>query len=160
RDLLPERGEEWARQAGEDVAEGGEPAQEAPEPREVPRMRDPEGGAARQAFEVTDAAELLAQPGPSRGLGDGGAHGVLAAADLREVEERPEEPLPQRARAHGRRGAIEHGQQRAAHAPVLRALEELEGGHGGGVEHQRVAGGETLEPGQVAEGPALSLLQI
>src|SRR5262249_59274293 len=77
-----------------------------------------------------------------------------------EVEEGREEPLAQGARAHGRGGAIEHGQERAARAPVLRPLEELEGGHGGGIEHERITGGEPLKPREMAEWLALSLQKI
>src|SRR4029450_6867598 len=91
---------------------------------------------------------------------DESAHRMLPRRDGGEMEERAKEPLPEHPRSHRRRRAVEGGQERAARAPVVGALEELEGGHGRRIEHEGISWRETLETREMTEGVSLGLLEI
>jgi hypothetical protein len=68
-----------------------------------------------------------------------------------DIEQGAEEPLPQQAGPHRSRCPVEHGQQRTPRASILRALEKLEGGDGRRIEHEGLAGSQSLETCQVTE---------
>ena len=156
----PSGGEQGRVQAGQALAQRGQTAEKTAEPRQIAGVGDPEGGAAREALEVADPAKLLPRGRAPGGLGDESGHRVLTSRDGVEIEQRAKKPLPEHPCSHRRRRPVEGGQERAARAPVVGALEELESGHGRRVEHEGVSRSETLEPREVTEGVSLGLLEI
>ena len=158
--LLTERGRDEARQLGELRAELRDGGQAAPKAHEVAGVGLPERGPTCEALEIADGAQARAQGGPPRRLLDQGRHRRLAPRDGSGVDERPEEPLPEEAGAHGRLRPVHGRQERATRAPLLGGLEELEGGHGGGIEDHGIARDKSLQPREMAQRLALGLAEI
>ncbi len=123
-------------------------------------MRDTQRCATREPLEIADALDLLPDGRAQRGLGDQDLHGVLPVRDRRRVEQRPEQPLAERPRAHRRGGPVDDGQERAAWGAILGVLEQLERRHCGRVQRHGVARVKTLEPGEMAERLTLGVAQV
>ena len=143
--LLAER-----RQERERRADGGE----------VSRRRHAEGDAARQAGQVADALERLAEIGEKRRRLRQGADRVEALPDLAGPEERPEEPLTKEPPAHRRAGPVHRPEERRRAAAVLQALHQLEVARGALVEGEVVLDREDLDAREVPERRLLRLLEV
>jgi hypothetical protein len=104
------------------LAERGKMAERCAEADQVPGMRDTERGAAREPLEVADAVEALPERGPDgRRLGER-ADRVVAPPDLRQVEQRAQEPLAEQTRAHRRLRPVERADERATARALVRRL--------------------------------------
>ena len=80
----------------------------------------------RESFDVAHAVERLAHRVARARVAHERRHGVESRVDRRALDEWREKPLPQQPRAHRRRRAVEHGEQRALGAAAAQRLHQLE----------------------------------
>ena len=136
------------RQQAQAIAQGGE----------IARTRRAQRDAGENAFQVTEAAELLADIGVAAAI-DQGFHRVVALHQHLAHAQRAVQPAPQQAPAHRRDGAVEHAQQRVAGIAVNTRI-QFQVAAGGGIHRDRLAGGFHRDRGQVRQPLLLGLLDI
>src|SRR5213082_1831149 len=110
---------------------------------EFARRRQPQRGAAGKPFEIEDALELLANFTANNGLLDEVCDGIKTALNGLTLDERPEKPGAQQARAHPSNGSVERRNQRSGATRSASFLgeygrEQFQIADGYGIEHQSV----------------------
>src|ERR1035441_9730325 len=109
----------------------------------IARAGRAEGDFGQQAFQVEDAAEVLAQFGAQDGLLANFAHRIQALFDFGAVHGGPEQALAEQAAAHAGEGLVEHAKHgelglRAAGVGGEDGFEQFQIAHGDGVEHHGI----------------------
>ncbi len=127
---------------------------------QIARHRPADGDAAYQALDVTHGVEGALQPLAQRAVIAQRPYGALAALDRRDVAQREEQPLRQRARSDGGAAAIEVPQERAMPPPLDRGAHELEVSPRRFVEDEVVRGAVLARRHEVQEPAPLRALGV
>src|SRR5205814_4517722 len=114
-----------------------------PQRHQFARRRKAQGDAAGEPFEVQDALELLADLSANDSLLDEVRDGIKTALDGLTLNERPEKPGAQQARAHAGYSGVQRSDKRRRTACSRNFLGEdggkqLQVAHGNGIEDQSV----------------------
>src|SRR5437588_3729006 len=125
---------------------------------EFARRRQPQRGAAGKPFEIEDALELLANFTANDSLLDEVRDGIKTALNGLTLNERPENPGAQQARAHAGYSGVQRGDKRRRTACSRNFLGEdrrkqFQIAHGNGIEHQSVVLLVVADAVEMLQGP-------
>ncbi len=145
---------------GQQQLDGRHATQRPPDETQIARTGPTGRDTGQQPLDIVDPLQLVAQAGPPATFTHELLDRIQSRVDRGAVRQRRGDPVGQQAGAHGVRGPVDHGQQRAFAASVAERPGDFQAAASRFVDLQELAYSVGNQPVEVVEGRALRFQQV